>query len=237
VEATTALPPGTLAGRVHARTRYAAGTPTASLHPDVDGGPGCARLSSSRLPRSRTRSATALSSNIEFTVAEIFGGGSGEVIVHGYREFAVTVDNTSKSVPRQGASGRAPERRPRAGGAGTRAGAPPRPGAGGGPGAVPARHDGAGGRVPSAGGTGSCAARDGASPGVGGACLGLDLLFAVVVTELPGCLRQVGADPALLIVQPQDRHDGQRLIHTGIAWAGVRLRRAPAPGRSGHARA
>ena len=39
--------------------------------------------------------------DVELTVAEIFGGGPGEVIVHGCREIAVTVDYTGESVPRQ----------------------------------------------------------------------------------------------------------------------------------------
>lgn len=81
--------------RVHA---YAAGTPTASTHPDVDGGTRLRELVFIEAADVAYKVGGGTEVDVELTVAEIFGGGPGEVIVHGCREIAVTVDYTGKSV-------------------------------------------------------------------------------------------------------------------------------------------
>jgi hypothetical protein len=82
--------------RVHA---YAAGTPTASTHPDVDGGTRLREVVVIEAADIVYKVGDGTEVDVELTVAEIFGGGTGEVIVHGCQEIAVTVDYTGKSVP------------------------------------------------------------------------------------------------------------------------------------------
>ena len=81
--------------RVHA---YAAGTPTASTHPDVDGGTRLGELVVIEAADVAYKVGDGSEVDVELTVAEIFGGGPGEVIVHRCREIAVTVDYTGESV-------------------------------------------------------------------------------------------------------------------------------------------
>ena len=80
--------------RVHA---YAAGTPAASTHPDVDGGTRLRELVVIEAADVAYKVGDGTEVDVELTVAEIFGGGPGEVIVHRCREIAVTVDYTGKS--------------------------------------------------------------------------------------------------------------------------------------------
>jgi hypothetical protein len=82
--------------RVHA---YAAGTPTASTHPDVDGVTRLRELVVIEAADVAYKVGDGTEVDVELTVAEIFGGGPGEVIVHGCREITVTVDYTGKGVP------------------------------------------------------------------------------------------------------------------------------------------
>ena len=82
--------------RVHT---YAAGTPTASTHPDVDGGTRLREIVVIETADIAYKVGDGAEVDVELTVAEIFGGGPGEVIVHGCREIAVTVDYTGKGVP------------------------------------------------------------------------------------------------------------------------------------------
>ena len=81
--------------RVHA---YTAGTPAASTHPDVDGGTRLREIVVIETAEVAYKVGDGTEVDVELTVAEIFGGGPGEVIVHGCREIAVTVDYTGKSV-------------------------------------------------------------------------------------------------------------------------------------------
>ena len=81
--------------RVHA---YAAGTPAASTHPDVDGGTRQGELVVIEAADVAYKVGDGSEVDVELTVSEIFGGGPGEVIVHGCREVAVTVDYTGESV-------------------------------------------------------------------------------------------------------------------------------------------
>src|ERR1022692_1780863 len=82
--------------RVHA---YAAGTPTASTHPDVDGGTCLRELVVIEAADIAYKVGDGTEIDVELTIAEIFDGGPGEVIVHGCREIMITVDYTGKSVP------------------------------------------------------------------------------------------------------------------------------------------
>lgn len=81
--------------RVHA---YVAGTPTASTHPDVDGGTRLREIVVIEAADIAYKVGDGAEVDVELTVAEIFGGGPGEVIVHGCQEITVTVDYTGKSV-------------------------------------------------------------------------------------------------------------------------------------------
>ena len=81
--------------RVHA---YAAGTPAASTHADVDGGTRLREIVVIETAEVAYKVSDGTEVDVELTVAEIFGGGPGEVIVHGCREIAVTVDYTGESV-------------------------------------------------------------------------------------------------------------------------------------------
>jgi hypothetical protein len=80
--------------RVHA---YAAGTQAASTHPDVDGGTPLREIVVIEAADVAYKVGDGTAVDVELTVAEIFGGGPGEVIVHGCREIAVTVDYTGES--------------------------------------------------------------------------------------------------------------------------------------------
>jgi len=82
--------------RVHA---YAAGTPAAATHPDVDGGTRLREIVVIETADIAYKVGDGTEVDVELTVAEIFGGGPGEVIVHGCQEIAVTVDYTGQSVP------------------------------------------------------------------------------------------------------------------------------------------
>ena len=82
--------------RVHA---YAAGTPTASTHPDVDGGTRLREIVVIEAADIVYVVGDGTEVDVELTVAEIFGGGPGEVMVHGCREITVTVDYTATGVP------------------------------------------------------------------------------------------------------------------------------------------
>jgi hypothetical protein len=82
--------------RVHA---YAAGTATASTYPDVDAGTRLREIVVIEAGDIAYQIGDGTEVDIELTVAEIFSGGPGEVIVHGCREITVTVDYTGKSVP------------------------------------------------------------------------------------------------------------------------------------------
>ena len=77
---------------------YTAGTPTASTHPDVDGGTRLRELVIIEVAEVAYKVGDGTEVDVELTIAEIFGGGPGEVIVHGCQEIAVTVDYTGKSV-------------------------------------------------------------------------------------------------------------------------------------------
>jgi hypothetical protein len=82
--------------RVHA---YAAGTPTASTHPDVDGGTRLREIVVIEATDIAYKVGDGTEVDVELTIAEIFGGGPGEVIVHGCREITVTVDYMGTGVP------------------------------------------------------------------------------------------------------------------------------------------
>jgi hypothetical protein len=82
--------------RIHT---YAAGTPTAMTHPDVDGGARLREFVVIEAADIAYKIGDGTEIDVDLTVAEIFGGGPGEVIVHGCKEITVTVDYAGKTVP------------------------------------------------------------------------------------------------------------------------------------------
>jgi hypothetical protein len=81
--------------RVHA---YSAGTRTAVTHPDAAGETRLRELVIIEADEVAWQVGGDIEIDVELTIAEIFGHGSGGVIVHGCREITITVDYAGKGV-------------------------------------------------------------------------------------------------------------------------------------------